>query len=418
MAEMRESSDTSLNDVLVTAFDDNYDSDDLSFSAEELGQAVVTDTDWTTETILNQIRRGNFKLNPNFQRRDAWNQKRKSLFIESLMLGLPIPQLVLAEAPGRKGTFLVLDGKQRLLALQQFAAGSTLAISEGEDAEGFALAGLEVLKHLNGKTLAEIEDDARESEVLSSFLNQTIRTVVVRNWPNEDYLHTVFLRLNTGSVQLSPQELRQALHPGPFTKFLDEFSAESKSLQKALGNKGPDFRMRDVELTLRYYAVDYSIEKYQGNLKKFLDDTAKDLNQRWKVESGQILDRARELEKAIDATIAIFGADAFRSWSREKGSFQGRFNRAVFDAMTFHFKDPDLRDLALSRKSEVKDAFRKLAESDQSFVDSISSTTKTQNAFVVRISRWGQALSEALGGEEVQTLRIAGGGIVVDRDVA
>ena len=53
-------------------------------------QAVVTSTDWTTETILSQLRRGNIELSPRFQRREAWVDGRKSAFIESLFLGLPV----------------------------------------------------------------------------------------------------------------------------------------------------------------------------------------------------------------------------------------------------------------------------------------------------------------------------------------
>ena len=84
--------------------------------------AVLTSTDWTTETILTQLRRGNIELSPRFQRREAWTNKRKSAFIESIILGLPIPQLVLAERQDQRGTFLVIDGKQRLIALRRFDA--------------------------------------------------------------------------------------------------------------------------------------------------------------------------------------------------------------------------------------------------------------------------------------------------------
>jgi len=66
-------------------------------STKLINQAVVSGSDWTSETILNQIKKGNINLNPDFQRRIAWNDKKKSKFIESLILGYPIPQLVFAE---------------------------------------------------------------------------------------------------------------------------------------------------------------------------------------------------------------------------------------------------------------------------------------------------------------------------------
>jgi hypothetical protein len=80
--------------------------DDLEpVELDDVAEALVTATDWTTETILNQLRRGNIDLNPRFQRRDAWTPPRKSLFIESIILGLPVPQLVLAERTDQKARF-------------------------------------------------------------------------------------------------------------------------------------------------------------------------------------------------------------------------------------------------------------------------------------------------------------------------
>lgn len=246
----RDQVDTRISILEVNNFDDTYEGEEPSIGEHELNAAVVTGADWTTETILNQISRGNIQLDPNFQRRDAWDRRRKSRFIESLILGFPIPQIVLAEDREHRGRFIVLDGKQRLLALKQFAESPALDSNDKLKNSGFSLTGLNILKKLNGHSLVDIEADPLNGRLLDSFQNQTIRTVMVRNWPNEDYLNEVFLRLNTGSVQLSPQELRQALHPGPFTKFLDDFSSSCKPLQQSLGNDAPDFRMRDVELTL------------------------------------------------------------------------------------------------------------------------------------------------------------------------
>ena len=87
-----------------------------------VSQAVVSGADWTTETVISQINKGNIQLNPRFQRRDAWESDRKSRFIESLIIGLPLPQLVLAEAKNKRGSYIVIDGKQRLLSIRQFAA--------------------------------------------------------------------------------------------------------------------------------------------------------------------------------------------------------------------------------------------------------------------------------------------------------
>jgi hypothetical protein len=95
-------SDTNLDDL--TAPDDQQE--DASDFVQDVRvaetQVVLAATDWTTQTVLIQLTKGNIELNPNFQRRDAWRPARKSRFIESLILGISIPQLVLAERKNKK----------------------------------------------------------------------------------------------------------------------------------------------------------------------------------------------------------------------------------------------------------------------------------------------------------------------------
>ena len=88
-----------------------------SLSTEALSDLVLYTLDWSVQSLLERIGTS-FDINPSFQRRDAWNPERKSLYIESLILGLPVPQIVLAEDPTQKGRFIVLDGKQRLCDCQ------------------------------------------------------------------------------------------------------------------------------------------------------------------------------------------------------------------------------------------------------------------------------------------------------------
>ena len=96
----------------------------------------------------------------------------KSRFIESLFLGLPIPQIILAENKEKKGTYIVIDGKQRLLSLQQFVEGD-------DDGKKLKLIGLEVKENLNKMTYEEIQNSEYCDEI-DAFNNQTIRTVVVK----------------------------------------------------------------------------------------------------------------------------------------------------------------------------------------------------------------------------------------------
>ncbi len=379
------------DDLLLETPEGAEGEDDLQqVSSRQLNDTVVAATDWTTETIVRQMDRKNININPSFQRRDAWTVDRKSTFIESLLLGLPIPQLVLAESRSEKGSYIVIDGKQRLLTLRQFAAapGDPLYTP-------LKLTNLKQRPDLNGRTLADLRDDPAFVNEVRAFENQTIRTVVIKNWPNENVLYLIFLRLNTGSVALSPQELRQALHPGPFLVFVDDQSTKLEGLRVFLNSTKPDFRMRDAELLVRYYAFLNFLEKYHGNMKVFLDDACKQLNADWKTQQVRIETQLERLKAAFDAVFEIFGRDsAFKKW--DHGRYESRANRAVFDIMTYYFADPDVASLAVRHKGAVKADFERLCDKDADFKRSLETTTKSLDATVIRFAAWGTALQDRL----------------------
>ena len=370
--------------------DQQEDLEDLDLNADWANGPTLWSTDWTTETVVAQLRRGNINLNPRYQRRNAWDATRKSLFIESLILGLPIPQIILAEEKGKRGSFIVIDGKQRLLTLRQF-----LSSAEDKEYPQLKLTGLNDRKDLNGLTYDRLQEDIRFRNELNSFENQTVRTVVIRGWKSERYLYSVFLRINTGSVQLSPQELRQALHPGEFSNFIDDFSYSSSALKNAMKLKEPDFRMRDVELVLRYYSYRNFLSTYAGDLKRFLDQTTEIFNEGWDSAQPMILQQAKELESALLVVREIFGErDELRKWNGT--IFERRINRAVFDVMIFYFSIEQIADQAKQKAADIKQAFKNLCETDRRFLAAIESTTKSKEANIARFQIWAETLSRIL----------------------
>ena len=374
-----ESSDT---DILFDEDPSKLEEEDLPVQSIH---AVVTSSDWTTETIVSQLRKGNIDLNPSFQRREAWTDERKSAFIESLFLGMPIPQLVLAEKKDRRGEYIVIDGKQRLLAIRRFAAAD-----EDDEFKTLKLSGLQIRNDLEGKNLADLTGDPEIGNEVAWYENQTIRTVVVRNWQEENFLYRVFLRLNTGNLPLSTQELRQALRPGPFIDFIADYSANSEPIKRALKLKAPDFRMRDVEILLRFFGFHEFINDYAGNLKAFLDSTCDVFNKRWPHNESEIKGIAELCDNGIDTALNIFGPNAFRRW--DKGKYQGPFNRAVFDIMTYYFSHNEIAEAAQSKANAVIASYQQLCDSNDGFRQSIQTTTKSVPATFVRLSEWGKAL--------------------------
>jgi uncharacterized protein with ParB-like and HNH nuclease domain len=364
-------------------------------SEEDLGlqdssvysKAVIWGTDWTAETIVNQLRKKNIDLNPDFQRRDAWDPTKKSKFIESLILGLPVPPIILAERKDRKNSYLVIDGKQRLLTIMQFCA-------KEEDEGGFErlfLNNLEILTELNGFNYSKMLASNSPSGFIDQFDNQAIRTVVIRNWPNEQFLYTVFLRLNTGSLKLSPQELRQALHPGEFLTYVNKYSETQNPIWDLLRLKKPDSRMRDVELIIRYFAFKNFAKDYKNSLKDFLDDACSLINIDWNQNSKKYKEQLLNLENAIVFSKEIFGEkNTFTKFIN--GEYTGIFNRTIFDIMVFYFSEEKTREKLKNNKANIKSLFEELMMNNKSFVDSVSGSTKDGEKTSTRFRLFGESL--------------------------
>lgn len=369
-------------------WDDEHDDDDLrEVTRQYLPDTVVWTTDWTTGALADQIRRDVFDVDPPYQRRSVWNDKKASLLIESLIVGCPVPPITLAELPanGPNGEqYVVIDGKQRLSTLKRFMVDKTLRLT-----------GLEILPQFNGLTFDELIAE-REA---SRFTNVPVRTVVLRNWKKDEVLQFVFHRLNTQVTPLSTHELRRSLLAGPFTEYLDERSAQSVGIQRVLNIKGPDYRLRDAELWLRALAFVLRSNQYRGNLKAFLDTTTRQLNRGWaKPETRrEVSEASDDIELAIEATVAIFGNEAFQRFDPETG-YSGRFNRAIFDIMIVQFANEANREKALAQKAAVRTAFETMS-SDTRFAAWISTTTKTPAAVQGRLHAWSTQLS-SLGGSE------------------
>jgi hypothetical protein len=364
------------------------DEDDTVLDPNEVAafsDAVLYSSDWTVETIISQLKNKNIDMNPRFQRRDAWSAGGKGRFIESVILGFPIPQIVLAEKKGLRRQFIVLDGKQRLLTLLQFTGNA-----EGEK-NGFRLAGLEVRTDLSKRSFAQLQGDPARRDDLNAFFNNTIRTVVIRNWPNTNFLHTVFLRLNTGSVKLSPQELRQAMVPGPFSDFIDDASVASVRVHSLLSRSTPDPRMRDVELMVRYLAYRRFLSGYTGRIKELLDYTCARLNEEWAVEEALVRDDLDQFNSAVDTLIKIFGDEGL---ARKPGSRS--FNRAIFDALIFYTADKNIRDAMGGNAEAVRQLYDRCL-ADQAFVDAVESDTAGIPHTFERLSKWGDGLRTSLG---------------------
>ena len=350
-----------------------------------LEKIVVFSRDWTVETIVSQIEKGNIDLEPKFQRRNAWNDARRSRLIESLVINAPVPEIVLAEDPSHRNSFLVIDGKQRLMAVAGFVKPEIYSFWYSPK-----LSGLKVRRDLNGKTFREISDDDR-SDVSSKLMNADVRCTVISGYKKPDVLYDIFYRLNTGSVPLSAQELRQVLHKGPFAEWLINYTNVLRPIHPIIGCDGPDERLRDVELVLRFIAFDTDIESYKGNLKKFLDDTMRRFNSDWVNYEAKAAASVNRFEKAIERLTRLLSAERVdRKYTNKK--WETIFNKALFEVQAYYFARISTEKVSKADSKLFLKEFQKLCQS-KDFLTTIESTTKSTENYRTRYSMFGEFLS-------------------------
>ncbi|UXT19744.1 DUF262 domain-containing protein [Agrobacterium tumefaciens] len=371
------------------AFDDNFygddtneGSDDFHVKPEDFADIFVIPSDWTVSTLRQEMK-DIIDLDPDFQRRSVWNIKSKSKFIESLALGIPIPQILLAESQESRNNYLVLDGKQRLLTIKEFFDG---VLSDGKR---FILEGLTDLPEMNDKDWQRIAD--QHGRLARSIEGALIRTAIIRGWRNDNVLYEIFHRLNAGSVRLSPMELRMSLIRGPFIKEVIRQSGELRPLQKMLNLAAPDKRMKDVEVAIRHMAFSDPSFTYRGNLKDFLDDYCKAHNRNF--DRFDLDDKLEQLSNAIDVGLRAFPEKSFaRKYMSEASKFEPSFNRAVFDVLAGSLNDEGLRKQVEQNPDKFVVLFKQVCENSD-FRKAVETTTKSVESTRTRFQIWYNLLN-------------------------
>lgn len=151
--------------------------------------------------------------------------------------------------------------------------------------------------------------------------------------------------------------------------------------------------MRDNEIILRYLAFRDRWEYYSGNLKQFLDDTTDIYNTEWSKHESNVEEHFKNLDRALETEMAIFGDNAFKKWNGN--SYERRLNRAVFDFLAYFWSVPELADASLEKQPEIEAAFKELCE-QRAFSEAISTTTKSLNSVILRFDMWRDKLADVL----------------------
>src|SRR5262245_37568057 len=207
--------------------------------------------EFTVELLVQKFEAGDFFI-PGYQRAFVWSIERQSKFIESVLLGLPIPFLFAADTS--EGRLEVVDGAQRLHTLSAFMSDRLRLVS------------LEVLSNLEGHFYSNLPPAQQRK-----FKNRTLRMIVLSDDTSAESKFSIFERINTGSDSLRSSEFRKGAYSGPFYDFVDELAGQSDFLLLCPVTENLARRGERQELVLRFLAYSDRYKEFSHDVKAFLN---------------------------------------------------------------------------------------------------------------------------------------------------
>lgn len=323
--------------------------------------------DYPVDGLVRRIRDGSIYIPP-FQRGFVWTLKQASRFVESLLLGLPVPGIFLSRDEDTQ-RLLVIDGQQRLRTLQYFYDG----IFHKTKRE-FAL------KYTKGQYEGATyrllsEEDRRKLD--DSIIHATI---VKQDEPSEDNssIFNIFERLNTGGELLQAQEVRAAIYDGEFNTLIKQLN-DNESWRALFGPVSN--RMRDQEIILRFFALYYRSEEYEKPIKEFLNTYMADNRH---LRQGTAEEMRRLFDDTVKTVNKYLGANAFRP--------RKAFIAAIFDAVMVGVARRLAKGKIQDREALVKQYEELLINGV--FLDAVTSHTSDQDTVKARIKLATEAFAD------------------------
>jgi hypothetical protein len=354
--------------------------------------------DFLLPQVLDFVRKEKWiNLRPEYQRRLVWDVQKRSLFIESLLLNVPIPQLFLYE--WELGRYEVMDGQQRLNSVVDFYEN------------GYELRGLERWKELNGYRYKQLPEtlkrglDRRRLSATVLVVESGLRDQTQRN----DIRKLVFERLNTGGQQLNAQELRNCVYAGSFNEVLLELArgrefcevwgippyednVDSEGIANSALAENPLYRrMIDCEIVLRFFAF-RSKSRIKGSVRAILDKCMEDRSGIDDIASNESLKQA--FNERLALARQIFGAHTFR-YKGDNGAW--KTSQPLYDAVMVSLDRLwEHRERLVAKRAAVAAGVAKLLNDDAAF-EVVVGRPNTAKAILKRLELVEQAMADSAG---------------------
>lgn len=334
---------------------------------------------FTIGYLIDKMEYEEINMNTDFQREgNLWTEEKQSRLIESILLGLPLPAFYFDT--GNK-EWDIIDGLQRCCSIENFCVKKTLRLK-----------GLEFLAEKDGKQYLEgFGFDDLDRELQRGIITRPITVNLIKKAPRS-IRFILFKRLNTGGLELTPQEIRNAVYQGYATDTIKSM-AKLPEFIRATGGKISTSRMQDRDFVSRFvafYLIDYS--KYQPGLDDFIN-RAMDL-----LEKEDAKDIENKFKKALNLSYKIFEEDAFRKRT-DTNDKRRPINKAYFEVITVFFAKllESEEKLLLENKETLKNNLIELIRNDR-YSNALSRGTGTKDSVNIRFSWFEQVLNKSIKG--------------------
>lgn len=307
-------------------------------------------------------------IRPEYQRRLVWDQKKKSRFIESLLMNIPVPPIFVYEH--ELSRYEVMDGQQRVNTILEFY-NNTLK-----------LRGLDTWAALNGFTRNECPEKIRRGLDRRRLSATVLLTESAGDSPDQAarLRREVFERLNTGGENLKAQELRNSLYAGSFNELLielagcrlfndlwgmpryeDHYDLKTGQFSAELGKNTLFKRMIDCELVLRFFAF-RKTANVRGSVKSMLDRC---MNDNTCASADEIDEMRNAFSRALDLSNRVFGKRAFQL-KNEKGHYI--HSQPLYDAVMIgmHRLESHADQIVAARRG-IREALHKELEDEDNY---------------------------------------------------
>lgn len=298
--------------------------------------------------LMERLENEEINLAPEFQRNEnLWSPEQQTRLIESLMLKIPIPTFYFNAADDDK--WIVIDGLQRLSAFKNFLVGN---IDENGERRKEKFTGLQYMRDFENLTF----DDLPRQYVRRIKETPIVAYTVERGTP-DGIVYNIFQRINTGGLELKPQEIRQALYVGKATALLQKLAEKEEFLQATQHSISTE-RMADREYVNRFIAfteLDYVLE-YKGNIDEYLRKALKKVNH---YDDKELLRVEKSFYRVMLYCKKVFGKYAFRKYNEKRR--RGPINKALFESWSLIFSelsDEEL-DILVQKREELLERFGK-----------------------------------------------------------